>query len=152
MPVYLARRDADHHVQELQAPGVVDAAERAAFDSAQLAWPASAAAASAELAELARDLADANVIVQWHPDGLVLPDLASGPGDTAGIRVRATGRAPHALYVITAATALVPLTHAAGALTFLQRFIDAAARSCDGCGAEPGEPCLPNCLPDPSTT
>ncbi|MET9432283.1 MULTISPECIES: hypothetical protein [unclassified Streptomyces] len=151
MPVYLARRDADHHVQEIGAPAVVDAAELAACDSAQLVWPASAAAASAELAGLARDLADADVIVQWHPDGLVLPDLASGPGDTAGIRVRATGRAPHALYVITAA-ALVPLTHAAGALAFLQPFIDAAARSCDGCGAEPGEPCLPNCLPDPSTT
>lgn len=151
MPVYLARRDADHHVQELEAPAVTDAAERAAGDSAHLAWPASAAAAAAELAELARDLADADVTVQWHPDGLLLPNLASGPGDTAGIRVHTTRRAPHGLYVITAA-ALVPLTHAAGALAFLQPFIDAAARSCDGCGAEPGEPCLPNCLPDPSTT
>lgn len=151
MPIYLARRDTDHHVQELEAPAVTDAAERASGLSAQLAWPASAAAASAELAELARGLADADVIVQWHPDGLLLPDLASAPGDTAGIRVRATGRAPHALYVITAA-ALVPLTHAAGALAYLRPLIDAAVRSCDGCGAEPGEPCLPNCLPDPATT
>lgn len=151
MPIYLARRDTDHHVQELEAPAVIDAAGRAASDSARLAWPASAAAASAELAELARDLADTDVIVQWHSDGLVLPDLASGPGDTAGIRVRATGRAPHDLYVITA-TDLIPLTHAAGALAYLRPLIDAAARNCDGCGTEPGEPCLPNCLPDPSTT
>ncbi|MFF9870413.1 hypothetical protein ACF1G0_34415 [Streptomyces sp. NPDC013953] len=119
MPVYLARRDADHHVKELVASAVVEAVELAACDSAQLAWPASADAASAELAKLARDLADADVIVQWRPDGLALPDLAAGPGDTAGIRVRATSRAPHALDVITAA-ALVPLTHAAGALAFLQ--------------------------------
>ncbi|MBT2439768.1 hypothetical protein J7E93_06455 [Streptomyces sp. ISL-36] len=150
MPVYLTRRDADHHVQELEAPAVIDAAGHAASDSARLAWPATAAAATAELAELARDLADAGVTVQWHCDGLVLPDLASGPGETAGIRVHTTRRAPHALYVITA-TALVPLTHAAGALAYLRPLIDAVPRSCDGCGAEPGEPCLPNCLPDPST-
>lgn len=150
MPIYLTRRDADTHVRELEAPAVSDAADRAAFDSAHLVWPATAAAATAELAELARDLADAGVTVQWAPDGLVLPDLAAGPGDTAGIRVRTTRRAPHALYVITA-TALVPLTHAAGALAYLRPLIDAAARGCDGCLAEPGEPCLPNCLPDPST-
>lgn len=150
MPIYLARRDTDHHVQELEAPAVTDAAERASSESAQLAWPATSAAAAAELAELARDLADADVTVQWHSDGLVLPDLASAPGDTAGIRVTTTRRAPHALYVITA-TDLVPLTHAAGALAYLRPLIDAAARSCDGCGAEPGEPCLPNCLPDLST-
>ncbi|MCX4516046.1 hypothetical protein OHA27_38830 [Streptomyces sp. NBC_01619] len=144
MPVYLTGRDADTHVQELEAPAVSDAADRAAFDAAHLVWPASAAAACAELA---CDLADADVIVQWRPDGLILPDLAAGPGDSAGIRVRTTRRAPHALYVITAA-ALAPLTHAVGALAFLQPFIGAAARSCDACGAEPGEPCLR----DPSTT
>ncbi|MDQ1013168.1 hypothetical protein QFZ82_007653 [Streptomyces sp. V4I23] len=151
MPIYLARRDTDQHVQELEAPAVIDAARHAASDSARLAWPATAAAAAAELAELARDLADADVTVQWHSDGLVLPDLASAPGDTAGIRVHTTRRAPHALYVITA-TDLVPLTHAAGALAYLRPLIDAAARSCDGCLAEPGEPCLPNCLPGPATT
>ncbi|MBA4863814.1 hypothetical protein H1V43_21080 [Streptomyces sp. PSKA54] len=112
------------------------------MDGAHLAWPASAAAATAELAELARDLADAGVAVQWHPDGVVLPDLASGPGDTAGIRVHTTRRAPHALYVITA-TLLVPFTHAAGALAYLRPLIDAAARSCDGCCAEPGPAELP---------
>ncbi|MCX5318118.1 hypothetical protein [Streptomyces sp. NBC_00154] len=151
MPVYLTRRDTDHQVQDLEAPTVVDAADRADFDNAHLAWPATAAAATAELAELARDLAGADVTVKWHRDGLDLPNLAAGPGDTAGIRVRATGRAPHALYVITA-TDLVPHTHAAGALAYLQPLIDAAALGCDGCGADPGEPCLPNCLPDPSTT
>ncbi|TQK42362.1 hypothetical protein FBY35_3756 [Streptomyces sp. SLBN-118] len=151
MPVYLTRRDADTHVQELEAPAVSDAADRAAFDSAHLARPATAAAT--ELAELARDLADAGVTVQWHPDGLVLRDFASGPGDTAGIRVRTTRRAPHPapLYVVTA-VALVPLTHAAGVLAYLKTLIDAAARGCEGCRAEPGEPCLPNCLPAPSTT
>ncbi|MFD5427726.1 hypothetical protein [Streptomyces sp. NPDC127084] len=151
MPIYLTRRDTDDQVQEVEAAAVSDAAGHAAADSARLAWPATAAAATAELAELARDLADSGVTVQWHPDRLVLPDLASGPGDTAGIRVTTTRRAPHALYVITA-TDLVPLTHAAGALTYLRPLIDATARRCDGCDAEPGEPCLPNCLPDPSTT
>ncbi|WP_406003441.1 hypothetical protein [Streptomyces sp. NBC_00829] len=151
MPLYLTRRDAGAHVQELEAPAVSDAAGRAAFVGAHLAWPATAAAAAAELAELARDLANAGVTVQCHPDGLVLPGLASGPGDTAGIRVRTTARAPHALYVVTA-VALVPLTHAAGVLAYLKPLIDAAARGCEGCGAEPGEPCLPNCLPAPSTT
>lgn len=152
MPVYLTRRDADHHLQEREAPTVADAADRADFDSAHLAWLATAAAATAELAELARDLAGADVTVEWHRDSLDLPNLAAGPGDNIGIRVRATGRAPHALYVITAAD-LVPLTHAAGAaLAYLQPLIDAAALGCEGCGADPGEPCLPNCLPDPSAT
>ncbi|WP_167368171.1 hypothetical protein [Streptomyces agglomeratus] len=45
MPTYLTRRDADHHVQELEAPAVTEAADRAADESAQLAWPGSAAAA-----------------------------------------------------------------------------------------------------------
>ncbi|MEV4335296.1 hypothetical protein AB0K02_33175 [Streptomyces sp. NPDC049597] len=113
--------------QELEAPAVIDAARHAASDSARLAWPATAAAAAAELAEPARDLADADVTVQWHSDDLVLPDPTSAPGDTAGIRVHTTRRAPHACYAIIA-TDLVPLTHAAGALAYLQPLIDAAAR------------------------
>ncbi|MFI5634843.1 hypothetical protein ACIA8E_36950 [Streptomyces sp. NPDC051664] len=151
MPDYLTRRDADHQLRELEAPTVVDAADRAGFDGAHLAWPATAAAAAAELAELAHDLAGADVTVEWHRDGLDLPNLVAGPGDIAGIRVRATGRASHTLYVITA-TDLVPHTHAAGALAYLQPLIGAAALDCEGSGADPGEPCLPNCLPDPSTT
>ncbi|WP_351233905.1 hypothetical protein [Streptomyces sp. NPDC002133] len=149
MPVYLTRHDAGHPVRELEAPTAPDAAHHAATSGAHLAWPTSAAAATAELADLARNVADAGVTVQWRPDGLVLPDLASSSEDTAGIRVRTTSRAPHALYVITAAD-LVPLTHAAGILAYLQPLIDAAARGCEGCGADPGEPCLPKCT-DPST-
>ncbi|WP_329583707.1 hypothetical protein [Streptomyces sp. NBC_01361] len=140
MPTYPARRDADRHLPELEASDV--------SQTTQLSWPTSSAAAAAELAELAHDLTNAGVTVEQHPDALVLPHLAAGPGDTAGIRVRVTGRHPHALYVITA-TALVPLAHAAGALAYLQPLIEAAARECDGCGAEPGEPCRPMCL-DPS--
>lgn len=142
MPVYLTRRDTDHHIQELEVPGITEASSHAASHGGRLAWPVSAAAATAELA---RDLADAGVTVQCHPDGLLLPDLAAGPGDTTGIRVHTTRRAPHALYVITA-TDLVPLTHSAGALAHLRPLIDAAARSCDGCLAEPGD-----CLSAPAT-
>ncbi|WP_405593939.1 hypothetical protein OG741_00460 [Streptomyces sp. NBC_01410] len=154
MPVYRTRHDIDDPAQELEAPAVPDAVNRATADRTHLAWPtttaAAAAAAAAELAQLAQALTALGANVSREGQDLVLPALASGPGDTVGIRVRATGRAPHALYVITAAD-LVPLTHAAGALAYLEPFIEAAARGCE-CGAEPGEPCMPNRLPDPSTT
>ncbi|MEV6133089.1 hypothetical protein AB0M05_40925 [Streptomyces violaceusniger] len=145
MPVYLVRND-DDVAQELEAPTIDDAVTRAAAGHAHLVWPSTAAAASTELDQLTRALTDRGVPTQRHDTGLVLCD----PSDTAGIHVRTTRRAPHALYVITA-TGVVPLTHAAGALAYLQPTIEAAGRSCDGCHAEPGEPCLPNCLPDPST-
>ncbi|GAA3372265.1 hypothetical protein GCM10017744_103100 [Streptomyces antimycoticus] len=146
MPVYLARNGTGDVTQELEAPTIDDAVARAAAGGAHLAWPSTAAAASAELDQLARALTDRGVPTQRHDTGLVLCD----PSDTAGIHVRTTRHAPHALYLITA-TAVVPFTHAASVLAYLQPAIAAAARSCDGCHAEPGEPCLPNCLPDPST-
>ncbi|MEU4499230.1 hypothetical protein AB0F96_38730 [Streptomyces sp. NPDC023998] len=151
MPVYLTRHDIDDPAQELEAPAVPDAVNRATAGRAHLAWPATAAAAAAELEQLAQALTAIGANVSRDGQDLVLPALASGPGDTAGIRVCATGRAPHALYVITAAE-LVPLTHATGALAYLQPLVEAAACGCEGCGAEPGQPCMPNCLPDPSTT
>ncbi|GAA0574855.1 hypothetical protein [Streptomyces mordarskii] len=144
MPVYLVRNG--DLTQELEAPTIDDAVTRAAAGRAHLAWPPTAATASAELDQLARALEDRGVTMERHDTGLVLCD----PSDTAGIHVRTTRRAPHALYVITA-TGVIPLTHAAGVLAYLQPAIEAAARGCDGCHAEPGEPCLPNCLPDPFT-
>ncbi|MEU3464602.1 hypothetical protein ABZ721_32215 [Streptomyces sp. NPDC006733] len=117
---------------------------------ARLAWPTTAAAATAELDQLAAALVDAGVIVERDGRDLVLPTLASGP-ERAGIRVHTTGHTPHALYVITADD-LVPLTHVGGVLLYLQPLIDAATRGCEGCGADPNELCLPNCVPNPSTT
>lgn len=145
MPVYLTPHPFDDHVQELEAPAAAHAR-----DLARLAWPATAAAATAELEQLAQALAEADVTVERDDQDLVLPALACTPDDNIGIRVRTTGRAPHALYVITEAD-LIPLTHAAGVLAFLQPLIEAAARGCE-CGADPGAPCLPGCLPDPSAT
>ncbi|MEU5108159.1 hypothetical protein AB0H07_38880 [Streptomyces sp. NPDC021354] len=149
MPVYLVWKDADDRVQELDVSNGIEEMDRAAADRAHLAWPAAAAAANAELEQLACALANADVTVEREGQHLVLPDLAYGPGDTAGIRVCATRRAPHALYVVTAAD-LVPFTAAASALAYLQPLIEASGRGCEGCSTEPGAPCLPNCLPDPS--
>ncbi|MFE9007494.1 hypothetical protein ACFYOY_36145 [Streptomyces sp. NPDC007875] len=145
MPVYLAWNGTGGVTQELKAPTVADAVTRAA-GRVHLAWPSTAAAASTELDQIARALADRGVTTQRHDTGLVLCE----PSHTVDTHVLTTRRAPHALYVITA-MGVVPLTHAAIVLAYLQSAIAAAARGCDGCHAEPGEPCLPNCLPDPST-
>ncbi|MGO4459889.1 hypothetical protein AB4039_21715 [Streptomyces sp. M-16] len=119
--------------------GTVTQAEDAAS-----AWPATAAAADAELARLAELLAEAGVTVL--PDAGVL----AVPGLAAGIRVRTTSNPPHALYVI-AAGRITPHAGADSAFAYLRPLIEAAARPCDGCGAEASKPCNPNCLPDPST-
>ncbi|MCM2424150.1 hypothetical protein [Streptomyces sp. RKAG293] len=150
MPVYRTQHDHEDRVREIEAPAVGHAAARAAVHRARLAWPTTAAAATAELDQLAAALADAGVIVEHDGQDLVLPSLTSGP-EPAGIRVHTTGHAPHALYVITADD-LAPLTHAGGVLVYLQPLIDAATRGCEGCGADPNELCLPNCVPNPSTT
>ncbi|MEY2229723.1 hypothetical protein [Streptomyces sp. BF23-19] len=113
------------------------------------AWPATTEAAQAELVRLAELLAEAGVTVIPAAGVLAIPDLASGPGDTAGIRVRTTNRPPHALYVIGGGE-LTPHTGADSAFAVLRPLVEAAARPCDGCGAEAGEPCNPFCLPDPS--
>jgi hypothetical protein len=113
MPVYLTRHDIDDPAQGLEAPAVPDAVNRGTGSRAHLAWPASAAAATAELKQLAQALTAADATVSRDGQDVVLPALDSGPGDTAGMRVRGTGRASHALNVITAAE-LVPLIHAAG--------------------------------------
>ncbi|MFG2667668.1 hypothetical protein ACGFY6_25915 [Streptomyces sp. NPDC048387] len=113
------------------------------------AWPATAAAADAELARLAELLAEAGVTVLPAAGVLEVPGLAAGPGDTAGIRVRTTSNPPHALYVI-AAGSITPHAGADSAFAHLHPLIEAAVRLCDGCGAEASEPCNPNCLPDPS--
>ncbi|MFD9519725.1 hypothetical protein [Streptomyces sp. NPDC059979] len=112
-------------------------------------WPATAEAAEAELGWLAELLAEAGVTAISAAGVLAIPDLACGPGDTAGIRVRTTSRPPHALYVI-AAGELAPHASADSAFAELHPLVEAAARPCDGCGAEAGLPCNPNCLPDPS--
>ncbi|MEV8536146.1 hypothetical protein [Streptomyces sp. NPDC051211] len=118
-------------------------------EAAARKWPATADAAEAELARLAELLLEAGVTVLPAAGVLAMPGLACGPGDTAGIRVRTTSRAPHALYVI-AAGELIPHTSADSAFAALYPLVEAAARPCDGCGADAGEPCNPNCLPDPS--
>ncbi|MET9324079.1 hypothetical protein ABZX75_28510 [Streptomyces sp. NPDC003038] len=118
--------------------------------AAASAWPATAAAADAELAHLAELLAEAGVTALPAAGVLAVPGLAAGPGDTAGIRVRTTSNPPHALYVI-AVGRLTPHAGAASAFAHLRPLIDAAARPCDGCGAEAGKPCNPGCLPDPTT-
>ncbi|MFI7359745.1 hypothetical protein ACIBTP_38165 [Streptomyces avidinii] len=112
-------------------------------------WPATAEAAEAELVRLASLLAEAGVTVISTAGVISIPDLAYGPGDTAGIRVRTTSRPPHALYVI-AAGELAPHTSADSAFADLHPLVEAAARPCDGCGAEAGVPCNPNCQSDPS--
>ncbi|MEU2454823.1 hypothetical protein ABZ605_32635 [Streptomyces sp. NPDC012765] len=119
-------------------------------EAAASAWPATAAAAEAELAHLAELLAEAGVTVLPASGVLAVPGLAAGPGDTAGIRVRTTSNPPHALYVI-AAGSITPHAGADSAFAQLHPLIEAAARPCDGCGAEAFKPCNPNCLPDPST-
>ncbi|MFD9078272.1 hypothetical protein [Streptomyces erythrochromogenes] len=119
-------------------------------EDAASAWPATAAAADAELARLAELLAEAGVTVLPAAGILAVPGLAAGPGDTAGIRVRTTSNPPHALYVI-AASRITPHAGADSAFAHLHPLIEAAARPCDGCGAEASKPCNPNCLPDPST-
>ncbi|MBT2392460.1 hypothetical protein J7E87_24290, partial [Streptomyces sp. ISL-1] len=63
MPVYLTRRDIDDRAQELEAPAVPDAVNRANADRAQLAWPATAAAVTAELDQLAQALTAVDVTV-----------------------------------------------------------------------------------------
>ncbi|MEU8435477.1 hypothetical protein AB0F18_21695 [Streptomyces sp. NPDC029216] len=118
--------------------------------AAASAWPATAAAADAELAHLAELLAEAGVTALPAAGVLAVPGLAAGPGDTVGIRVRTTSNPPHALYVI-AAGHLTPHASAGSAFAHLHPLIEAAARPCDGCGAEAGEPCNPGCLPDPTT-
>lgn len=118
--------------------------------AAASAWPATAAAAEAELAYLAELLAEAGVTAVPATGVLAAPGLAAGPGDTVGIRVRATSNPPHALYVI-AAGRLTPHTSASSAFAHLRPRIEAAARPCDGYGAEAYEPCNPFCLPDPTT-
>ncbi|MFI8515303.1 hypothetical protein ACIGHB_29665 [Streptomyces sp. NPDC085460] len=114
-------------------------------------WPATTAAAAAELARLAGLLAEAGATVVPAADTLTIPHLACGPGDTAGVRVRTTGRAPHALYII-AAGRITPHAGADSAFADLHPLLEAAARPCEGCDAEAGTPCNPHCLPDPSTT
>ncbi|MFD9047787.1 hypothetical protein [Streptomyces zaomyceticus] len=112
-------------------------------------WPATAEAAGAELVRLASLLTKAGATVHSAAGLLSIPDLACAPGDTTGIRVRTTSRPPQALYIITA-NELTAHTDADDAFTHLHPLLEAAARSCDGCGAEPGEPCRPNC-PDPAS-
>ncbi|AJF70465.1 hypothetical protein [Streptomyces vietnamensis] len=114
-------------------------------------WPATAEAAEAELGRLAELLTEADTAVIPAAGVLAIPDLAYGPGDTTGIRVRTTSHPPHALYVI-AAGELTPHTSADSVFAHLRPLLEAAARSCDGCGAEAGVPCNPNCQSDPSTT
>ncbi|MEV7442993.1 hypothetical protein AB0O22_17885 [Streptomyces sp. NPDC091204] len=118
--------------------------------TAASAWPATAEAADAELAHLAELLAEAGVTAVPAVGVLAAPALAAVPGDTTGIRVRTTSNPPHALYVI-AAGRLTPHTTAGSAFAHLRPRIEAAARPCDGCGAEAGEPCNPGCLPAPTT-
>ncbi|MCX5078771.1 hypothetical protein OHA84_37915 (plasmid) [Streptomyces sp. NBC_00513] len=113
------------------------------------AWPATSAAAVAELARLAQLLTEAGVTNVPATGVLAIPGLAAGPGDTAGIRVRTTGNPPHAVYVI-AGGSITPHTGADSAFARLHPLIEAAARPCDGCGAEAGAPCNPHCLPDPT--
>ncbi|MFG2979542.1 hypothetical protein ACGFYY_41970 [Streptomyces sp. NPDC048331] len=103
----------------------------------------------ARLVRLASLLAEADVTVISTAGVISIPDLAYGPGDTAGIRVRTTSNPPHALYVI-AAGRIPPHAGAGSAFAHLRPLIEAAARPCDGCGAEAYEPCNPFCLPDPS--
>ncbi|MFF9981137.1 hypothetical protein [Streptomyces erythrochromogenes] len=93
-----------------------------------------------ERGHLAELLAHAGVATVSAAGVLAAPGLAVGPGDSTGIRVRTTGNPPHALY-----------TTAGSAFARLRPLIEAAARPCDGCGAEAGEPCNPGCLPDPTT-
>ncbi|MER6319109.1 hypothetical protein ABT237_35960 [Streptomyces sp. NPDC001581] len=112
-------------------------------------WPATAEAAAAELVRLAELLAEAGVTVISAAGVLAIPDLACGQGDTVGIRVRTTSRPPHALYVIAAGEP-APHTTADSAFASIHPLLEAAARPCDGCGADAGAPCNPNCLPDPS--
>lgn len=121
-----------------------------ATQAAASAWPATAAAADAELAHLAELLAEAGVTAVPDAGILAAPGLAAGPGDTVGIRVRTTSNPPHALYVV-AASRITPHAGASSAFAHLHSLIEAAARPCDGCGAEAGEPCNPFCLPDPTT-
>ncbi|MFD3728821.1 hypothetical protein [Streptomyces sp. NPDC058671] len=118
-------------------------------EAAASAWPATAAAADAELACLAELLAGAGVTALPAAGVLAIPGLAAGPGDTAGIRVRTTSNPPHALYVI-AADRITPHDGASSAFDHLRPLLEAAARPCDGCGAEAYEPCSPFCLPAPS--
>ncbi|MER8233138.1 hypothetical protein [Streptomyces sp. NPDC094049] len=125
-----------------------DSATRNAADVS--AWPATAAAADTELAQLAALLAEAGITTVPAAGVLTAPGLAAGPGDTTGIRVRTTSNPPHALYLISAGR-LTPHAGAASALAHLHPLIEAADRPCDGCGAKAGAPCNPNCLPDPTT-
>ncbi|MFF2308521.1 hypothetical protein ACFVVP_39230 [Streptomyces sp. NPDC058128] len=111
-------------------------------------WLATAEAAEAELVRLAALLTKAGVTVDSAAGLLSSPELACAPGDTTGIRARTTSCPPHALYIVTVKE-LTPHTDADDALALLHPLIEASARSCDGCGAEPGEPCRPNC-PDPT--
>ncbi|MFJ4879919.1 hypothetical protein ACIP93_32595 [Streptomyces sp. NPDC088745] len=119
-------------------------------ETAASAWPATTAAAEAELARLTELLAEAGVTALPGAGVLAVPGLAAGPGDTTGIRVRTTSNPPHALYVI-AAGRITPHAGADSAFAHLRPLIEAAARPCDGCGAEAYEPCNPFCLPDPTT-
>ncbi|WP_331719719.1 hypothetical protein [Streptomyces virginiae] len=113
------------------------------------AWLATAAAAEAELSRLAELLAEAGVTTVPAAGVLAIPGLAAGPGDTTGIRVRTTSNPPHALYVVAGGN-LTPHSGADSAFARLHPLIEAAARPCDGCGAEASAPCNPNCLPDPT--
>ncbi|MDH6544125.1 hypothetical protein [Streptomyces sp. SPB4] len=106
-------------------------------------WPATAEAADAELTRLAKLLADAGATALPAEGVLAVPGLASG------IRVRTTSNPPHALYII-AAGRITPHAGADSAFAYLRPLIEAAARPCDGCGAEAYKPCNPNCLSDPS--
>ncbi|MFB8442692.1 hypothetical protein ACFC7A_26940 [Streptomyces niveus] len=150
MPLYLTRNVLDGPIRETGAPTVAHAADQAHARCDVLEWPVTATAATAELARLAGLLVAVGVTVQRGHQELMLPDLATGPRDTAGIRVRTTGTAPHALYVI-AGEDLAPLTHAAGVLDYLLPMIEAAARACE-CGADPSQACMPHCVHDPSAT
>ncbi|WP_331735348.1 hypothetical protein OG590_40285 (plasmid) [Streptomyces goshikiensis] len=117
------------------------------------AWPATAAAELSRLAELLAEAeaeAEADATAVPAPGVLAVPGLAASPGDTAGIRVRTISNPPYALYVI-AAGRITPHAGADSAFAHLHPLIEAAARPCDGCGAEASKPCNPNCLPDPST-
>ncbi|MFI8769543.1 hypothetical protein ACIGN6_32190, partial [Streptomyces sp. NPDC053792] len=87
--------------------------------AAASAWPATAAAADAELAHLAALLAEAGVTAVPAAGVLAAPGLAATSGDTAGIRVRTTSNPPHALYLI-AAGRLTPHTTAGSAFAHIR--------------------------------
>ncbi|KIF02702.1 hypothetical protein PL81_28515 [Streptomyces sp. RSD-27] len=126
--------------------GTVTQAEDAAS-----AWPATAAAADAELARLAELLSGAGVTVLPAAGVLAVPGFAAGPGDTAGIRVRTTSNPPHALYVI-AAGRITPHAGADSAFAHLHPLIEAAARPATDAVPRPSSRATRTACPTPRPT